>query len=163
MRTPSPIKTMIRETRKARGFTLKSLAHVAGTTPQTIQRLETGNMTVSLEWLHRLAKAMDIQPYELLPHPDAEATPERLFLKCLGDAVIYSRRHVPMLDDAPLMMLEAVGKMAGLMLECRKGLRPWDDAYAQALVVAAAAMRVAIDGEEMRAEKPGPKLVEDAA
>jgi transcriptional regulator with XRE-family HTH domain len=163
MKPPSPIKTMIRETRKARGFTLKNLARAIGTTPQTIQRLETGNMTVSLEWLHRIAKALSIQPYELLPHPDAEATPERLFLKCLSDALIYSRRHVPMLDDMPLVMMEAVGNLSCLMLECRKGLRPWDDAYAQALAVAACAMRVAIDGEERRGEKPGPKLVENAA
>ncbi|MGE0612668.1 MAG: helix-turn-helix domain-containing protein, partial [Hyphomicrobiales bacterium] len=35
------LRTRIRELRKARRLTLKQLAARAGTTPQTIQRLET--------------------------------------------------------------------------------------------------------------------------
>jgi transcriptional regulator with XRE-family HTH domain len=158
MRKHIDAKTLIREVRKARGFTLKDVALAINTTPQSIQRMETGGMTVSMEWLYLIAQAMGVDPYELLPHPEADATPERLFVKRLSDAVIYYRRSVPALDDVPLVLMEAVGKLSGLMLECKKGLRPWDDAYAQALAVAACAMRIGVDGDSKR-----PKLVEDAA
>lgn len=162
MRTKTTLKTSIREVRKARGFTLKDLAQALGTTPQSVQRMETGTMTVSVAWLAKFAKALDLEPYELLPHPETQLTPERLFLKSLSDAVIYNRRHAPELDDVPLVMMEAVGKLSGVLLECRKGLRPWGDAYAQALAVAAAAMRIGVDGEKLRASA-APKLVENAA
>ena len=49
------MSTRIREFRKLRGMTLQYLAQKVGTTAQTIQRLETGNMTVSLDWLRRIA------------------------------------------------------------------------------------------------------------
>lgn len=162
MKPAIPTKTRIREVRKARGFTLKQLAAKIGTTPQTCQRLETDNMTVSLNWLYAIASALDIEPYQLLPHPQEETTPEGAFVKCLRDAVIYNRRHVPSPEDVPLVMMEALGKLSGLIVECRKGLRPWDDAYAQALAVAAGAMRIAVDGGKTRAGA-GRELMETAA
>ncbi len=60
------MQTRIRQMRKARGLTLQQLAQSTGTTAQTIQRLETGNMTVSTDWLEKLAKALDIYPGDLL-------------------------------------------------------------------------------------------------
>lgn len=58
--------TRIRELRRLRGLTLKELADLSGTTPQTIQRLETANMTVSTDWLERIAAALEVRPIELL-------------------------------------------------------------------------------------------------
>ena len=49
-----------------RGLTLKELADKVKTTPQTIQRLETGNMTVSLRWLERIAKALNLEAAQLV-------------------------------------------------------------------------------------------------
>lgn len=139
-------KTRIREVRKARGYTLKALAEAIGTTPQTIQRLETATMNVSMAWLTRIGAEFGLKPYELLPHPDSDATPDRAFLNALANAVIHNRRAVPAIEDVLPAMLESLGKLSGLNLECRKGLRPWDDAYEQALAVAAAAMRIGVDG-----------------
>lgn len=58
--------TRIRELRRQRGLTLKELADLSGTTPQTVQRLETANMTVSTDWLERIAAALEVRPIELL-------------------------------------------------------------------------------------------------
>ncbi len=58
--------TRIRDIRKKRGLTLQQLADVVGTTAQTIQRLETANMTVSLDWLLRIAAALDLTAADLL-------------------------------------------------------------------------------------------------
>lgn len=55
----------IRAARKAKGMTLKEFGLAIGTTPQTIQRLETGGMTMSLEWLEAMAKALEIEPWKL--------------------------------------------------------------------------------------------------
>lgn len=145
-RTLNP-KTRIREVRKARGYTLAQVAKATGTTPQTISRLETDDMTVSVPWLEKIGAALGVDPYALMPNPDLPTTPDGLFLRTLGDAVIHNRRAVPAIEDVLPAMVESLGKLSGRMLECRKGLRPWDDAYEQALAVAAAAMRIGVDGK----------------
>lgn len=60
------MRTRIRELRKMRGMTLKELADRIGTTPQTVQRLETANMTVSTSWLEKIAAALRVEPAELI-------------------------------------------------------------------------------------------------
>ena len=56
----------VRELRKERGWTLQQLADRIGTTAQTVQRLETKNMTVSTDWLERFGRAFSVDPIELL-------------------------------------------------------------------------------------------------
>jgi transcriptional regulator with XRE-family HTH domain len=58
--------TRIKQVRKQRSLTLQRLADIVGTTAQTIQRLETGKMTMSVEWLERIAKAFDMNAAMLL-------------------------------------------------------------------------------------------------
>jgi len=63
------VKNRIRALRKARGWTLSDLAAQITPdppTPQTIARLETGTRTLSITWLERIAKALNVTPQELL-------------------------------------------------------------------------------------------------
>jgi len=60
------MKNRIRHYRTMRGWTLQQLATEVGTTPQTIQRLEANTMTVSTDWLERIARAFDLPPIMLL-------------------------------------------------------------------------------------------------
>ncbi|MDP2621331.1 MAG: helix-turn-helix transcriptional regulator [Hyphomicrobiales bacterium] len=60
------MQTRIRELRKRRSLTLQQLADLIGTTPQTVQRLETANMTVSMEWLSRFADAFGVRASDLI-------------------------------------------------------------------------------------------------
>ncbi len=60
------MSTRIRAIRKLRRLTLQELADQVGTTPQTIQRLETGHMTVSVDWLMRIGHALRLPPSALL-------------------------------------------------------------------------------------------------
>jgi len=64
------METRIRHFRKQRGWTLQALADRIGTTAHTIQRLETSNMTVSTDWLERIADAFGIDPVSLLASED---------------------------------------------------------------------------------------------
>lgn len=82
--------TRIREIRKRRGMTLQALAERVGTTPQTIQRLETDNMTVSVEWLLRIAEALDLAAADLLDSPH-----QRRMLSYLGDLEMDGSVTVP--------------------------------------------------------------------
>lgn len=56
----------IRALRKSRGLTLQELADLVGTTAQTVQRLETANMTVSTDWLERFAEVFGVHPADLM-------------------------------------------------------------------------------------------------
>ncbi len=58
--------TRIKEFRKLRGLTLQQLAHKINTSPQTVQRLETANMTVSTDWLEKIARALNVAIVDLL-------------------------------------------------------------------------------------------------
>jgi len=60
------METRIRQFRRSRGWTLQQVADRIGTTAQTIQRLETANMTVSVEWLQRFADVFGIHPADLI-------------------------------------------------------------------------------------------------
>jgi len=64
--------TRIREVRRARGLTLDDVAQRCDppTTPQTIGRLETGTRTVSLGWLNRIARALEVDAADLVDHPE---------------------------------------------------------------------------------------------
>jgi transcriptional regulator with XRE-family HTH domain len=56
------VGTRIRKVRKARGLTLKDVSQGMGTTMQTLQRLEVGTMTLSVEWIEKIANALDVDP-----------------------------------------------------------------------------------------------------
>lgn len=69
------MKTRIREFRKERRWTLQELARRVNTTAQTVQRLETENMTVSTDWLERFGDAFNIDPVQLLISPERSNPP----------------------------------------------------------------------------------------
>ncbi len=64
--------TAIREVRRAKGLTLDDVARRCEppTTAQTIGRLETGTRTVSVAWLNRIARALEVEAADLVRLPD---------------------------------------------------------------------------------------------
>jgi transcriptional regulator with XRE-family HTH domain len=71
----------IRAYRKLRGLTLDQVASKCGTTPQTIQRLETAKMTMSLEWLQQLAEVLGVAPHQFIGGPGSLAEANRATIK----------------------------------------------------------------------------------
>ena len=59
------IGRVLRAHRKAKGLTLRDVALKIGTTEQTLQRLETATMTLSVDWVEKICKALQIEPSEL--------------------------------------------------------------------------------------------------
>jgi transcriptional regulator with XRE-family HTH domain len=152
---PRQLTTRIWELRKLSGLTLKDLADAMGTTPQTVQRLETGSMTVSTDWLFRFAQVLRVQPSELISDPDARrATPDDAFIWSLTEGMIRARRAVPALDNAPLAVFEAAGQLAQHLIEHGAGLRRWEDVVETCRMVAASAARIAVDCGPPAAAEP---------
>lgn len=67
----------IRDVRRARKMTLADVAARCDppTTAQTIGRLETGMRTLSLDWLNRIAAALDVDSSELVRLPEQRNIP----------------------------------------------------------------------------------------
>jgi transcriptional regulator with XRE-family HTH domain len=59
------IPARLRKWRKDHGITLTEVGKLLDTSPQNIQRLETGTMSMSLVWFDRLCKAYDLEPFDL--------------------------------------------------------------------------------------------------
>lgn len=91
----------IREWRLRRNeMKLEELARKVGTTTSQIARMETGKRTVSLEWLDRLAAALDVTPGDLLAKRANPGLPDER-----EKALLYKARE----GGEPLMRtLEAV-------------------------------------------------------
>jgi len=56
----------IREIRKEKGISQKTLAHSIGKDQQSIQRLEAGNINPSYYYLIEIANGLEIEPNKLL-------------------------------------------------------------------------------------------------
>ncbi len=154
MKKQCTTRTHIRDFRKARGLTLTQLAGLIGTTPQTVQRLEADTMTLSLDWLEKIARALGTQPASLLIPMGSHPVDEQ-FLEAVRAGLIRSRRHVPDIKDAPLEMIAAMGQLADLITDYSKALKPFDDIPVLAAAVAAGAMRIGVDGKALRKVKLG--------
>lgn len=78
--------TAIREVRRARNLTLEDVARRCDppTTAQTIGRLETGTRTVSVDWLNRIAAALDVTAADLVRLPDRVDLPVAAILGADG-------------------------------------------------------------------------------
>jgi DNA-binding Xre family transcriptional regulator len=78
--------TRIREVRRARNMTLQDVADrcTPPTTPQTVGRLETGTRTVSMAWLTRIARALGVDPSDLVEMPERADVPVAAILGAGG-------------------------------------------------------------------------------
>jgi repressor LexA len=72
------IASRLHKVRKAKGMTLQQVADGADTTLATIHKLERSQRPLTTDWIERLAKALDVDPRELLsdsPPAAARAIP----------------------------------------------------------------------------------------
>jgi len=69
------IENQIRYFRQKRGLTLAQLAERTGTTPQSISRLETGVMKLSMDWVEKIGAALDVAPQQLLGGHESQSVP----------------------------------------------------------------------------------------
>jgi transcriptional regulator with XRE-family HTH domain len=78
--------TAIREVRRAKKLTLAEVGAlcVPPTTAQTIGRLETGTRTVSVGWLNRIAKALEVEAADLVKLPTRADLPVVAMLTAEG-------------------------------------------------------------------------------
>lgn len=61
------IKNCIREIRKKKRLTQAELAQKLGISQGAIQKLETGERGLDIEWMKKIANALGVEPWMLLP------------------------------------------------------------------------------------------------
>ncbi|MBZ6377025.1 transcriptional regulator [Pacificimonas flava] len=120
--------TRIREIRKGKGLTLADVAERCEppTTPQTIGRLETGTRTVSVDWLNRIAAALDVLPGDLVQLEDRTELDVAARLTAAGAEPLAKPRTFA----AP----HPHGTMMGLLVDYPHGeYRPRDELWLERL------------------------------
>lgn len=65
----------VRTIRGVRGLTQTELATLANTTQARISEIENGRRGIADDLRVRIARALEVDPYELFPYPDLEVTP----------------------------------------------------------------------------------------
>lgn len=129
--------TRIRDMRKAKGLTLEQVAERCDppTTAQTIGRLETGTRTVSVNWLNRIAAALEITAADLVDMPGQESLPVAALLGQEGAKAptqpLMMAPPLPAPDMVGVRLITSLGEYrAGDELWCEK-IAP--DSYGSAL------------------------------
>ncbi|WP_343343057.1 helix-turn-helix transcriptional regulator [Sphingomicrobium sp. XHP0239] len=90
------MQSRIRDVRRAKGLTLAEVAERCDppTTAQTIGRLETGTRTLSIDWVNRIAAALDVDSADLLAHADADEAGVDALLAADGHARAPTKRLI---------------------------------------------------------------------
>lgn len=103
----------IRDVRRARNLTLEQVAQRCDppTTAQTIGRLETGTRTLSLDWLNRIAAALEVESSTLVSSSAAEDVPVVALLAAEGARAPTRQERV--LAPQPAQNLVALRVVAG--------------------------------------------------
>lgn len=130
----------IRDIRKSKGMTLADLAAACNppTTAQTVGRLETGMRNLSLKWMERIGRALEIDPELLVRSDQSPRSNVVASLRASGPEALASPREAilptDLVGDGAMIVL-AVVESAG---EYRPGDLVWlrqiaPDAAAQAI------------------------------
>lgn len=87
----------IRSVRKAKGLTLDDVAQRCSppTTAQTIGRLETGTRTLSIDWLNRIADALEVSSADLVRMPEEAELAVTALLTPDGARAPTKPEHLP--------------------------------------------------------------------
>lgn len=146
---------LIRAHRKRKGMTLKQLAEAIGTTPQTVQRVETENMTVSLVWLDKIAAALNIPAHALLGSNAGRiaTTPDELFIEAMLEELGRSRYNMPANAQAMARIAKAFGELSDALLDWQIGVAKIEKVERAAATMAALVMRIALDGDSTLAKQ----------
>ncbi len=114
----------IRDVRRARNLTLEEVAQRCEppTTAQTIGRLETGTRTLSLDWLNRIAAALEVESGALVSSSAAADLPVAALLATDGvRAPTRAERAMPPAAADNLIALRVTGSIG----EYRSGDMLW--------------------------------------
>lgn len=78
------IAAKLRARRQDMRMTLKQVAERCNTTPQTIQRIEVGGMTLSTYWVDKIARALELDPRHLFSDEEL-AFDSRQLIRTIAD------------------------------------------------------------------------------
>jgi transcriptional regulator with XRE-family HTH domain len=114
----------IRDVRRARRLTLDDVARRCDppTTAQTIGRLETGTRTLSIDWLNRIAAALEVESSALVSTDAATELPVVALLDATGAQALTRTENAVL--PSPTEHMVAM-RVTGSMGEYRSGDMIW--------------------------------------
>lgn len=98
------MQNRIKQLRLSHNWSQDELAQQAGTSNQMISMLERGKRSLTLQWMERIAKALDCSPTDLFSSPETDpAFPELANdLPVLGTAAGNIAGAFQLLDESPI-------------------------------------------------------------
>ena len=90
----------IKEIRKEKKLTLAMVAERAGTSFQQIARLEKGERELTLDWMVRIAEALECHPIDLLPDAIGLSRRERVMVSMFQNLSPRDQEQLMKLCDA---------------------------------------------------------------
>lgn len=102
-KTTENLPNRIREWRQRREYTLAELAAEIGTTQTHLSRLELGDRPLTIEWMERIARKLDVHVGDLLRrehNPGLPTDRERRLLDALRDGGEQAMRTVEAVAEA---------------------------------------------------------------
>ena len=87
----------IRELRKRSGLSQAELGERLGLSPGQVSHLENGARNLTLEWMKRIARALDVSVVDLLTaedNPDRLADDERRVVQAMRNSDEMARQHI---------------------------------------------------------------------
>ena len=100
----------IRELRMQAKLSQEALGHLIGVTKVTISDLERGNMMLTVDYMRRIGRALDVAPADLLPesdNPNGLSLDERRLIEQLRHATPEQRDQVKKVADVIAPFQEA--------------------------------------------------------
>lgn len=80
----------VREIRKLRKISIQELADKLGEPYSSVQKIDAGTVDLDTNWMSRLSKVLNVEPYELLPlewQPKQITPQERMLLDMIKKTV----------------------------------------------------------------------------
>lgn len=71
VKQPKRLPNRIRELRERAGLSQWKLGEIVGTSAPQIGRLEIGSRQLTVDWMRKIARALGVQPADLLPESEA--------------------------------------------------------------------------------------------
>jgi len=88
-----PNANNIKRMRKLKGWTLQKLADALGTSRSQVDKLERGERRLTVDWLDKVATALECSPLELLPTPIQQRAIGRQVRKIESTVCVETNKH----------------------------------------------------------------------
>ncbi|WP_158091217.1 LexA family protein [Thalassospira mesophila] len=109
----------IRAIRKRRGLTQEQVAELTGGTKGQISKLENGGLQLGMNWMEKLARALDVEPFELIASKNPIVRVPLIGWVSAGQLAMTREVDINDLADCPQIECHGVDERRCIALEVK--------------------------------------------